>query len=298
MIYGIASDHAGFNLKEDLKKDFDFGDNKIIDYGPKEFDETDDYPTYAKKLCDNIDKLDFGILICGTGIGMSMFANKQKNVRAARCVIKDDAFATRQHNNANVLCLGSLCADYDIQQNIVSTFLDTEFSIDERHTRRLSQMEEPKKEIIIVAPHCDDEIIGCWEILQKEKPIIIYSGDTDNKRRTEALKLKEHTDIKAQLFQMTIPASFLNKNTTIYVTDPIYENHPLHRLCGSMGESFLRSGLDVIFYNTTMTAPYIHEVQEPDKKEELLNKVYPSQKDLWKYEKKYILFEGYNKWII
>ena len=158
--------------------------------------------------------------------------------------------------------------------------------------------EEKKKEIVIIAPHPDDEIIGTWEIIQKEKPIIIYSGNTPQDRRKEASKLKEHVDIKAQLFQMSIPSSFINPNVTIYCPDPISEINPEHRMWGMMGESLSRQGIDVIFYSTNMNVPYIHEVKEPEKKEELLNKLYPSQSSLWKYEKKYILYEGRCKWII
>jgi|APSaa5957512622_1039677.scaffolds.fasta_scaffold87904_2 hypothetical protein len=157
---------------------------------------------------------------------------------------------------------------------------------------------ETKREVIIVAPHPDDEIIGCYEVLQKEKPIIIYSGDTPAERRQEAINTKKFINVKAQIFQMTIPTTFLNPDVIIYIPDPIYEIHPEHRKWGSLGESLARNGINVIFYNTNMNAPYIHEVKEPEKKEELLNKTYPSQKRLWEYEKKYVLFEGYNKWIM
>lgn len=163
-------------------------------------------------------------------------------------------------------------------------------------------MEDKKKEIfkghIIIAPHPDDEIIGNFEILIKEKPIIIYTGDISQKRREEAIKLKEFTNISVQLFLNSIPAPFLNKNTVLYFPDPVYEIHPKHREWGNIGEQYLRDGLNVIFYNTNMNSPYIHEVEKWKDKEELLNKVYPNEKSLWEYEKKYILFEGRNKWLM
>ncbi|MCF8019913.1 MAG: hypothetical protein K9L62_10980 [Vallitaleaceae bacterium] len=153
-------------------------------------------------------------------------------------------------------------------------------------------------DIIIAAPHPDDEIIGCYEVLMKEKnPIIIYSADVDAGRRETVLKLKDEINCKLQLFQMTIPQTFLTKENIFYLPDPIYEFHPKHREWGFLGENLARNGFNVIFYNTTMTAPYIHECAKPDKKEELLNKIYHDQKSLWEYEKKYVLFEGYNKWI-
>ena len=152
-------------------------------------------------------------------------------------------------------------------------------------------------ETVIVAPHPDDEIIGCYKVLLKSNPVIIYDGETKKARREEAKNLRDHTKVKIQLFQKSIPTSFLNKDTILYFPDPIYETHPLHRHWGSIGEELVRSGLDVIFYNTIINAPYIHEVENSSGKESLLNTIYPSQSDLWKYEKKYVLFEGYNRWI-
>lgn len=162
-------------------------------------------------------------------------------------------------------------------------------------------MSEEKNKIVIISPHTDDCVIGCYEIIldnPDNPPIIIHVGNQSQERREEAMKLREHTNITVQMFCNSIPPIFLNPSTTLYFCDPIYETHPLHRLWGSQGENYLRSGLDIIFYNTTMTAQYIHEVENSNEKEDLLNKVYPSQSDLWKFEKKYILFEGRCKWIM
>lgn len=150
---------------------------------------------------------------------------------------------------------------------------------------------------VIIAPHPDDEIIGNFEVLIKEKPIIIYTGQIDQTRKEEALNLKKYTNIGVQLFLYSIPTPFLNKEATLYFPDPIYETHPDHREWGNIGEQYLRQGLNVIFYTINMNAPYIHKVEWKEK-EELLNKVYPSQKSLWEYEKKYILFEGRSKWLM
>jgi hypothetical protein len=168
------------------------------------------------------------------------------------------------------------------------------------HMTAAEKMEERtiKRDIIIVAPHPDDEIIGCHKVLTTvSNPIIIYSGDIDADRREKVLALKEHVDCKLQLFLSTVPQTFLSKFNTYYIPDPYFETHPKHREWGVIGESLARNGFNVVFYNTNMTAPYIKEVEKPEEKEELLNKVYPDQKDLWKYEKKYVLFEGYCKWI-
>lgn len=152
-------------------------------------------------------------------------------------------------------------------------------------------------ESVIVAPHPDDEVIGCYKYLTQTNPIIIYDGDTNKFRREEAAKLRDHAEIKVQLYQKSIPPNFISKDTVLYFPDPVYEVHPLHRRWGQIGEKIARDGFNVIFYNTIMNAPYIHEAQNPGAKEALLNTVYLSQANMWKYEKKYVLFEGYNQWL-
>ncbi len=151
-------------------------------------------------------------------------------------------------------------------------------------------------ETVIVAPHPDDEIIGCYKHLIEGNPMIIYDGDTPSERREEAKKLRSHTQVKIQLYQKSIPPNFINNETTFYFPDPIYEVHPLHRQWGTIGESIARQGFTVIVYSVIMNAPYLHEVEISAGKESVLNTIYPSQSDLWKYEKKYVLFEGNCQW--
>jgi hypothetical protein len=161
-------------------------------------------------------------------------------------------------------------------------------------------MSDNKQNSIIIAPHYDDEIIGCYDIIMNPiiKPVIIYMQD-DEERKEESLKLKTHIDnIQIQLFQKSIPNTFINPDNILYFPDPHFEFHPDHRKWGAVGEDLLRQGLNVIFYSINMQAPYIHEVKDFKGKRRLLEKVYPSQKSLWKYDAKYYLFEGYCKWIM
>lgn len=153
-----------------------------------------------------------------------------------------------------------------------------------------------EKTIVIVAPHPDDEIIGCFEVVSNYKTMILYDANTPKLRREEAMKLKDKYDISAQVFLNTIPTPWLSmKNLILFFPDPIYETHPLHRQWGYAGEMMARSGQNVVFYNTNMTAPYIYEVNNFHEKREALE-VFKSQKNMWTWDHKYFLFEGYTKW--
>lgn len=139
----IACDHGGYELKLEILKYLDKEQIPYVDLG---CDSTDavDYPVYARKVTSVIKdgSCDKGILICGTGIGISIAANKVPGIRAALCTDCFCAEATRQHNNANVLALGGRVVGPGLAVKIVDTFLHTEFSGAERHQRRIDMIEE------------------------------------------------------------------------------------------------------------------------------------------------------------
>lgn len=152
---------------------------------------------------------------------------------------------------------------------------------------------------VIIAPHCDDEVIGTYEILKSNDDIvIIYSTCNDDKRMEHAKKLKEFfSKIRQQIRSDWVPNYLLNRDYTYYSPDLSTEVHPLHREWGFHLEKMARNGYNVIFYTTLMNTPYIHEVTSWQDKRRILNRVYSDQKDLWKFDHKYFLFEGYTKWI-
>ena len=141
----IGSDHGGFNYKNEIinylkSRNIDFED--VGTYS----DASCDYPVFAKKVANKVAEANSpdvkGILICGTGIGMSITANKVKGIRAALCSDLFSAKATREHNNSNILCLGERVLDKDLMLKIVETWLDTPFSNEERHKRRIEIIEK------------------------------------------------------------------------------------------------------------------------------------------------------------
>ena len=139
----IASDHAGFHLKEELKKHFT-SEHEFIDFGPNSSDSVD-YPDYAHLLSQKISesKDSFGILICGSGIGMSMVANRYKDVRAALCLNEKMAQLSREHNNANVLVLGSRLISCEEAIKCLIMFFKSKFE-GNRHQARLDKFNDVK----------------------------------------------------------------------------------------------------------------------------------------------------------
>ena len=139
MIY-LGADHGGYSLKESIKKHLDERGIRYVDCGTNS-PESVDYALIAKKTCDEIikDKNNMGILCCGTGIGISMAANKVNGIRAACCSDYFSAKFTRLHNNANVLCMGGRVVGKGLANELVDVFLDTGFE-GGRHQRRIDQL--------------------------------------------------------------------------------------------------------------------------------------------------------------
>lgn len=138
----IGSDHGGFEYKASIIKVLQVKGYDVVDMGTYS-PESCDYPIIAKKVARAVAKGDFekGILVCGTGIGMSMAANKVKGIRAAVCGDTFSARATRAHNNANILCLGQRVVGEGLALDIVDIWLTTKFE-GGRHERRVNMIEE------------------------------------------------------------------------------------------------------------------------------------------------------------
>lgn len=138
----IGSDHGGFQLKEEIKAHLTKRGLEFEDFGCYS-EESCDYPEIGHAVAHAIvdGKCDRGILICGTGIGISISANKVPGIRAALCTDCFTAEATRLHNDANILALGGRVVGPGLALKIVDTFLDTAFSNEERHIRRIEKIE-------------------------------------------------------------------------------------------------------------------------------------------------------------
>lgn len=138
----LGADHGGYELKNHIKAHLEAQGFEVVDVGTNSA-ESCDYPIFASRLCQRIQngEAELGILVCGTGIGMSMAANKHRGIRAACCSDTFSARLTRNHNNANVLCLGARVVGAGLALDLVEAFVNAEFEGD-RHTRRLSLIED------------------------------------------------------------------------------------------------------------------------------------------------------------
>lgn len=146
----IASDHAGYSLKKELVSyiNDNFSNTyEVLDLGCDNAEQSVDYPDYAKKVSEFVQKSEnnIGVLVCGTGIGMNITANKFKNIRAT---VLNDSFSAKmakKHNNANIICLGARVLGSGLAKEIVSSWLETDFE-GARHLKRLNIIEKIEKE--------------------------------------------------------------------------------------------------------------------------------------------------------
>ena len=140
MKVGVGSDHGGFELKEEVKKHLEKKGIEFVDYGTYS-EESVDYPDYGKKVGEAVvsGDCDKGIVVCGTGIGISIAANKVKGVRCALCSESYSARMTRKHNDSNVLAMGGRVLGVELALDIVDTWLNTEFE-GGRHAKRVDKI--------------------------------------------------------------------------------------------------------------------------------------------------------------
>lgn len=136
----IASDHAGFELKEEIKAFLKTLNFTAIDLGTNDATTSVDYPDFANLMAKKISQVgEFGILICGTGIGISIAANRHKNLRCALCHDIYTATMAREHNDANVICFGARTTNSSDAKDMIKTFFSTEFA-GGRHARRVDKL--------------------------------------------------------------------------------------------------------------------------------------------------------------
>ena len=142
----IGSDHAGFKLKKYLMSYLGKRGYKMIDMGNEEFDKGDDYPDYALKVAKKVAETGGrGMILCDSGVGVSIVANKVKGIRAVNAFCTGIARQSREHINTNILCMGQNYIAVDLARKIVNIWLETEFSPEERHHRRVSKIHKVEK---------------------------------------------------------------------------------------------------------------------------------------------------------
>lgn len=147
MIY-IAADHRGFRLKEEIKKWLENEHYEFRDLGASEYDKEDDYPDFAIKIGETVAVEGAkGILVCGSGAGASIAANKVKGIRAGLCTFEKQARAARNDDDINLLCLSADSVSIDENIKIVSVFLATLFGSEERYIRRINKIRKYEAEI-------------------------------------------------------------------------------------------------------------------------------------------------------
>lgn len=148
MKISLAADHNGFDLKKEISDQLENEGHEVIDVGPHSHDPLDDYPDYAKKLADSVSRGESlrGIMICGSGVGASVASNKVKGIRAAVCHDIYSAHQGVEHDDMNVLCLGSRIVGSEVARELVKAFIAAEYTGEERHQRRLDKVLDMEKD--------------------------------------------------------------------------------------------------------------------------------------------------------
>ncbi|HOK63260.1 MAG TPA: ribose 5-phosphate isomerase B [Soehngenia sp.] len=148
MKIGIGSDHGGYELKEELKKYMLEKGIEVVDYGTYDLSKVD-YPDYGKIVAEAVVKkeVERGVVICGTGIGISIAANKVKGIRCALCSDTYSARMSMEHNNANMIALGGRVLGVDLAKEILNAYLNSTFQ-DGRHLRRIEKISEIEQSML------------------------------------------------------------------------------------------------------------------------------------------------------
>ena len=143
MVIYFGADHRGFNLKERLKKFLQNQGYEVVDVGNEIYDETDDYPDFAVEVGKRVSldpEKSKGVLICGSGVGMDVTVNKFPRVRSALAISSDQIYDARRDDDVNVLTIAANFTNEDEAEKMLKTFIETDFSKEERHRRRLSKL--------------------------------------------------------------------------------------------------------------------------------------------------------------
>ena len=148
MRIAIGADHAGYPLNEKVIEELRNSGHELLDFGTHDGSIPDDYPDYAKKVGEAVQTkaADIGILICGSGVGAAVAANKLPGIRAALCGDTYSAHQSREHDDCNVLCVGSRVTGVELALEILRAFVKAQFTGEERHKRRLAKIETLERE--------------------------------------------------------------------------------------------------------------------------------------------------------
>jgi len=149
MRIAIGADHAGYPLNERVIEELRNAGHELIDFGTHDGSVPDDYPDYAKKVGESIQSgsTEIGILICGSGVGAAVAANKLRGIRAALCGDTYSGRQSREHDDCNVLCVGARVTGVELALEIVRAFVNARFTGEERHKRRLAKVAELEKQM-------------------------------------------------------------------------------------------------------------------------------------------------------